>query len=148
MARHSRIGRPLSIEAMAIDTEGRAHSGVVGFHLGRFKLAVTLAAPPSNPALPVSNIAVRISIIGSDVAMTRVSDANGRFEIESLPDATIDIDAHLATSDNHYYADGLVTLCGDTAATVLMRNVKDIVAGVRGTIIDSRTPPCTAVPRR
>ena len=59
-----------------------------------------------------------------------------------------DIDAHLATSDNHYYADGLVTLCGDTAATVLMRNVKDIVAGVRGTIIDSRTPPCTAVPRR
>ena len=148
MARHSRIGRPLSIEAMAIDTEGRTHSGVVGFHLGRFKLAVTLAAPPSNPALPVSNIAVRISIIGSDVAMTRVSDANGRFEIESLPDATIDIDAHLATSDNHYYADGLVTLCGDTAATVLMRNVKDIVAGVRGTIIDSRTPPCTAVPRR
>jgi len=148
MASHSRTGRPLSITATAIDTEGRAHHGVVGFHLGRFKLAVTLAPPPSNPALPTSNVVVRVSIGGSDVAMTRVSDANGRFEIESLPDATVDIDAHIATSDNHYYAQALVTLCGDTAATVVMRNVKDLVAGVRGVSIDPRTPPCASVPRR
>ena len=148
MSKHSRIGRPLSITATAIDTEGRSHYGVASFHLGRFKLAVTLAPPPSNPALAITNIVVRVSIVGSDVAMTRVSDANGRFEIESLPDASIAIDAHVATSGNHYYADSRVTLCGDTAATVVMLNVKDLVAGVRGTIIDSRTPPCASVPRR
>jgi hypothetical protein len=148
MARNSKIGQPLSIAARAIDTAGRAHYGTLGFYLGRFKLAVTLAPPPSNPALPVSNIAVRVSIIGSDVTMTRVSDANGRFEIESLPDATIMIEAHITTSDNYYYANAPVTLCGDTAATVLMLNVKDMVAGVRGVVIDARTSPCAAVPRR
>jgi hypothetical protein len=148
MASHSRIGRALSITATAIDTEGRSHYGIVRFHLGRFKLAVTLAPPPSNPALATSNVVVRVSIGGSDVVMTRVSDANGRFEIESLPDASIDMDAHIATPDNHYYADAVVTLCGDTAATVVMRNVKDLVAGVRGVIIDARTPACASVPRR
>jgi len=91
----------------------------VQFQTGKFKVTVTLAAPPSNPALPISNISVRVSVGGGEAAMKRVSDASGRFEIDSLPDATIHIDAHTAASGTHYYADATITLCGDTSATVL-----------------------------
>jgi hypothetical protein len=120
----------------------------VQFHSGKFKMTVTLAAPPSNPALPVSNITVRVSVGGGEAAMTRVSDASGRFEIDSLPDATIHIDAHTAASGTHYYADAAITLCGDTSATVVLRNLDDIVAGVRGAVVDSGAAACRPSPRR
>jgi len=145
IAQHSG-GRPLWIMASGVDGEGRRHYGDVQFQPGQFKVTITLAPPPSNPALSVSNVPVRVSIAGMDIAIRRVSDANGRFEIESLPDATISIDAHAAASGNHYYANASLTPCGDTSATVLLLNVKDLTAGVRG--IDSRTPVCPPLPRR
>lgn len=147
LAQQATDGRPLWIMASGIDEEGRRHYGDVQFQTGKFKLTVTLAAPPSNPALPVSNVTVRVSVGGADAAMRRVSDASGRFDIESLPDATIDIEAHTIASGNHYYVDATVTLCGDTSATVLLLNIKDIVAGVRGVIVDSGTSACRPLPR-
>jgi hypothetical protein len=146
IAAHSRIGRPISLVARAIDSEGRAHYGDVPFQIGQFKLTVTLAPPPSNPALRVSNVPVRLSVVGTDVAMTRTSDADGRFDIESLPDATLTFDAHVIASGDHYYADATLTLCADRSVTLLMRNVKDVVAGVSA-LIDP-TPRCPPVPRR
>jgi hypothetical protein len=143
-----RTGRLLALAAMAIDTEGRTHYGTVRFQLGRFRLAVRLAAPPSNPALSVANIPIRVSVIGSDIAMNCISDANGRFEMDSLPDATIEFDAHTAAANNHYYLDATVTLCADRSVTLRMRNVEDLVAGVRAVTLDPGSPPCPPVPRR
>jgi hypothetical protein len=148
LAQQSMDGRLLRIMVSGIDAEGRTRYGDVQFQIGNFKVTVTLAAPPSNPALPVSNISVRVSVGGGEAAMKRVSDASGRFEIDSLPDATIHIDAHTAASGTHYYADATITLCGDTSATVLLRNVKDIVAGVRGAVMDSVAATCPPSPRR
>jgi hypothetical protein len=147
LVQQSQNGRALWIMASGIDAQGRRHYGDVQFQMGKFKLTVTLAPPPSNPALPVSNVTVRVSVVGGDAALTRVSDASGRFEIESLPDATINIDAHAIASANHYYADATVALCGDTSATVLLRNVKDIVAGIRSVIVDSGMSACGPLPR-
>ena len=147
LAARSRIGRTLSLAATAVDSEGRFHYGDVRFHLGRFKLAVTLAPPPSNPALPVANIPVRVSVIGSDIVMRRVSDANGRFELESLPDATVAFDAHTIASDVHYYADATLTMCAERSVRLLMRTVDDLVARTPALIIDSGPPACPPVPR-
>jgi hypothetical protein len=123
MAEHVRIGRPLWLD-------------------------VVLAPPPSNPALQVSNIRVRVSVVGTNIALTRTSDAQGRFQIETLPDTTLVFDAHTVASGNHYYLDSTLTMCADRSVTLLMRNVKDIVAGVRGLILDAGTPPCPHIPRR
>jgi hypothetical protein len=148
IAGQSRIGRQLSIVAAAIDSEGRAHYGNVHFQIGQFKLAVMLAPPPSNPALPVSNITVRVSVVGTDAAMRRVSDAHGRFEIESLPDATLVFDAHTVASGIHYYTNAMLTVCTDRSVTLLMLNVKDLVAGIPELIIDAGPPACPPVARR
>jgi len=144
----SENGRPVRLSASAVDPDGQTRYGEVKFQTGRYKLTVTLAAPPSNPALRVSNIPVRVSVGGGDVAIARVSDASGHFEIDLLPDATLHIDAHTTASANHYYADASVTLCGNTSATILLRSVTDIVAGVRGAIVDSSASSCAPTPRR
>jgi hypothetical protein len=148
LEQRSENGRPVRLNASAVDLDGRTRYGEVTFQTGRYKLTVTLAAPPSNPALRVSNIPVRVTVGGGDVAIARVSDASGHFEIDLLPDATLQIDAHTTASADHYYADAFVTLCGNTSATILLRSVTDIVAGVRGAIVDSSASSCAPTPRR
>jgi len=148
IAEQAAIGRPLWLAALAIDTEGRSHYGAIPFQLGQFKLDVVLGAPPSNPALPVANIPVRVSVVGSDVVLRRTSDAHGRFQIEALPDATIVFEGHTVASGIHYYTNASLTLCADRSVTLLMVNVKDLVAGVREVVLDPGTPACPHVPRR
>jgi hypothetical protein len=148
MAGHAGIGRPQWLTVSAIDTEGRSHYGSLPFQIGQFKLDVVLAAPPSNPALPVSNIPVRISVVGTEIALSRTSDAHGRFQIDALPDATLEFDAHVVASGIHYYTNAALTLCADRSVTLLMANVKDLVAGVPALILDPGTAPCPQVSRR
>jgi hypothetical protein len=148
MAGRVRIGRPLWLAVSAVDTEGRFHYGSLPVQIGQFRLTVVLAPPPSNPALEVSNIRVRVSVVGTSIALKRTSDAHGRFQIEALPDATLEFDAHAVASGIHYYVNSTLTLCGDRTVTLLMMNVKDLVAGVRPLILDAGTPPCPHVPRR
>jgi hypothetical protein len=148
IAGHVRIGRPLWLAVSAIDTDGRSHYGSLPFQIGQFKLDVVLAAPPSNPALQVSNIPVRISVVGTEIALIRTSDAHGRFQIAALPDGTLEFDAHTVAAGIHYYANAALTLCADRSVTLLMANVKDLVAGVPALILDAGTPPCPHVSRR
>jgi hypothetical protein len=148
LEQRSEHGRAVRLSASAVDPDGRTRYGEVKFQTGRYKLTVTLAAPPSNPALRVSNIPVRVTVGGGDLAIARVSDASGHFEIDSLPDATLHIDAHTTASASHYYAEASVTLCGNTSATILLRSVTDIVAGVRGKIVDSSASSCAPLRRR
>jgi hypothetical protein len=148
IAQHSADGRAVWIKASGIDGEERTHYGEVRFQTGKYKLTVTLAAPPSNPALTVSHIPVRVSVSGADVVMRRVSDTSGRFEIALLPDAVIDIHAEIVASANYYYAAATVTLCADTSARVFVLNVEDLIAGVRPVIINPATSPCVPTLRR
>ncbi len=148
MLEQVRIGRPLWLAVSAVDTEGRFHYGSLPFQIGQFRLDVGLAPPPSNPALQVAHIAVRISVVGTDIALRRTSDASGRFQIEGLPDGTVKFDAHTVASGIHYYANTTLTLCADRSVTLLMANVKDLVARVPALILDPGTAPCPHVPRR
>ena len=147
IVKHSRIGRALQLSAYGIDAEGRNHYGAVSFQIGLSKLAVTLAPPPSNPALVVSNIPVRVSVMGTDVALSRVSDANGHFEVDALPDATVALNAMTIAAGVYYYGDAALTLCADRSVTLFMLNVKDVVQGVPALTIDPASPPCPPVPR-
>jgi hypothetical protein len=145
IARHSIKRSSMRVVAVAVDAEGRTHSGAVPFQVGRAKLAVTLEAPPSNPSLPVSNITVKVSVMGTDVAVSRVTDADGRFEIDSLPEAMLAFDSVVVVDGRYYYGQEAMPLCGDRSVTLVMRNVADVVKGVRPLRAD---PPCPPVPRR
>jgi hypothetical protein len=148
MAAQIRIGRPLWLAVSAVDTEGRSHYGALPLLIGQFKLDVVLAAPPSNPALQVSNIPVRVSIAGTDVAIKRTSDAHGRFQIDAVPAATLLFEGHTVASGIHYYTNATLTMCADRSVTVVMANVTDLVAGVRGVSLGPGTQACPDVPRR
>jgi hypothetical protein len=148
IVKHSRIGRALQLSAHGIDAEGRTHDGAVSFQIGLSKLAVTLAPPPSNQALVISNIPVRVSVMGTGVALSRVSDANGHFEVDALPDATVALHAMTIAAGVYYYGDAALTLCADRSVTLFMLNVQDVVHGVPALMIDPGLPPCPPVPRR
>jgi hypothetical protein len=136
------------LSAYGIDAEGRNYYGAVSFQIGLSKLAVTLAPPPSNPALVVSNIHVRVSVMGTAVALSRVSDANGHLEVDALPDATVALDAMTIAAGIYYYGAAVVTLCADRSVTLFMLNVKDVVHGVSALTIDPGSPPCPPASRR
>ena len=121
---------PAVLRVGAIDAAGVAHSNVVRFSVGQLGLTLTLAAPPSNPALAVSNIQVSISVLGSDSTLVRTSDAQGRIVIPALPYGTVLVDAETEAAAIYYAVNDTVTLTGDTSATLVLRSAGDLLSGV------------------
>jgi hypothetical protein len=103
------------------------HSGALTV---RVPLSVTLEAPPSNPALPVSNIEVGTSLAGAGMAIQGVSDANGQFEIESLPSGVVDFECVTVFDGGYYYGEGTLVHSGPGSATLILRGVEDVINGV------------------
>ncbi len=125
----------LQVQAM-FDHE--LHQGTIAFRVGQSPLSVTLAPPPSNPALAVSNIEVGVSLIGAGIALQRVSDANGRLEIESLPHGTIGLECVVVVNGRYYYGDAILAHSGPHSATLVLRNVDDLKNGVPPLRVDPR----------
>jgi hypothetical protein len=117
----------LGVEAE--DAKGLSAGNRVGFRIGQSSLTVTLAAPPSNPALPVSNIEVGVSL-SDGVAVQGVSDAAGRFTVDSFPNRTVSLRCETTFQGGYYYGEGTVDLSRPRSVTLVLRNVKDIVNGV------------------
>jgi hypothetical protein len=126
----ARFAETITLRVQAVDAAGFTHANEVRFRVGQFKLLVTLAPPPSNPDLSVSNVEVLVSVIGTGITLSRVSDLQGRFEIESLPDATIGFYCETISGGLYYYGNTTMTVTSDRSVTLVLRHVKDIVAGV------------------
>ena len=114
------------------------HQGTIAFRVGQSPLSVTLAPPPSNPALAVSNIEVGISLIGAGIALQRVSDVKGRLEIESLPHGTIGLECVVVVNGKYYYGDAILVHSGPHSVTLVLRNVDDLKNGVAPLRVDRR----------
>jgi hypothetical protein len=116
--------------AHAEDAAGRTHANEVRFRVGQFRLGVTLSPPPSNPAVPVSNVEVFVSVVGTAIRVRAVSDATGRFEIASLPHGTLAFDSETVAEGKHYYGQATMPHSSDRSVTLVMRHVSDVVKGV------------------
>jgi hypothetical protein len=127
----------IALQVTAEDADGGMHYGLVRFRLGLSRLSVTLLPPPSNTALPVSNIAVGVSLIGAGIAVERVSDREGRFEIDALPHGTIGLDCETVSGGLYYYCGGIMPHWGDQSVILVPLHVSDLRAGV---------PPLTLQP--
>ena len=121
---------PIAIRAQGVDAEGFTHAGTVRFRLGLFRLVGVLTPPPSNPSLAVGNIEMKVTLLGTPVVFTRVSDASGRFEIASVPIGNIGFDSQTSQNGQFYYGQGTLFLTSDRSVSVVMRNVSDVIAGV------------------
>jgi hypothetical protein len=112
------------------DAAGRTHANEVRFRVGQFKLAVTLSPPPSNPGVPVANVEVFVSVVGTAIRIRAVSDATGHFEIASLPHGTLAFDSETAAEGKYYYGQATMPHSSDGSITLVMRQVSDVVKGV------------------
>jgi hypothetical protein len=121
---------PIAIRAQGVDAQGFTHAGTVRFRLGVVRLVGVLTPPPSNTALAVAGIEVRVTLLGTPVVLTRVSDANGRFEIASMPIGNVGFDSQTEQNGQFYYGQGTLFLTSDRSVSLVMRHVSDVIAGV------------------
>ena len=119
----------LNVHAMA-SADDEAHDGRFAFRVGQWPLSVTLEAPPSNPALSVSKIEVGVSLLGAGIAVQRVSDAKGRFDVASFPAGTVAFECVAVSGGKYYYGDATLVHSGPRSITLVLRNVEDLKNGV------------------
>ena len=146
LARHA--GGTITLSVYAQDAAERTHEARVRFRIGRSRLLVTLVPPPSNPALPVANIEVGVSLIGTGIAVQRVSDAQGRFEIEALPHGTLVFGCETVSRGVYYYCGGTMAYWGDQSITLGLLHVTDLVNGVPHVTVQSNAPAAPHVERK
>jgi hypothetical protein len=120
------------------------HYGRIAFRVGQWPLSVRLEAPPSNEALSVANIEVGISMLGAGIAVQRMSDANGRLEVTSLPERTVAFECVVVSGGKYYYGDATLTHSRPRSITLVLRNVEDLkrrgAAAGRQARVDRRGP--------
>ncbi len=117
------------LRVLAIDSEDGMHQGQIAFRVGQSPLSVRLQAPPSNPALSVSDVEVGIALHGG-FAVQRVSDANGRFELDSFPTGTVQFECVVVSNGWYYYGDATLEHAGPESVTLVLRSVEDLKNGV------------------
>ena len=124
IARH--LTETITLRVEAEDTAGGSHAGTVGFRVGQSRLSLILAPPPSNPTLPVSNVAVAVSVVGGGVAIEGRSDARGRVTIESVPHGVIALDCATTVNGRHYYGQATVQHSSPQSITLVLRHSRDV----------------------
>ena len=118
----------LRVHAMASSHE--MHYGTIAFRVGQSPLSGTLVPPPSNPALSVSNVDLGISLIGAGIGLQRVSDANGRFEVEAFPHGSVALDCVVVSDGKYYYGQATLRHSGPREVMLILRHVDDVKNGV------------------
>jgi hypothetical protein len=108
----------------------RVDSNEVRFRVGQSGLVVTLSPPPSNPGLPVSKIAVGVSLVGAGVATEGMSDAKGRFELKSFPHGPVAFECETVSGGFYYYCDAILDHSEQRSVTLVLRHATDLVKGV------------------
>ena len=124
------FGHPIRLRVGAMAGPNERHAGVIAFHVARSPLSVTLAAPPSNPALPVSGVEVGISLLGGGVGLQRVSDAEGRLHVDAVPHGTVALECETVSGGKYYYGRATLTLSGPRSVTLVLRHADDLIKGV------------------
>lgn len=142
------LDETITVRVYAVDAAGLGHADEVRFRVGQSRLVVTLAAPPSNPALRISGVEVGVSIMGAGIAVQRVSDDSGRFEIESFPHGTVAFDAEVKQDGRYYYGDATMAHFGERSVTLVLRHVSDLVNGVPALELGPPTAERPPTPRR
>ena len=136
----------IEISAHAEGEDGRTHGGRTKLHLGRYTLTGALAAPPSNPDLPLAGVAVTLTFmsLGEDIVFQTSTDAAGAFTFDYVPFGPVQLGATI--EDNGQFYNGLTafSMDSDELVTLTMLTTQDVIDGVAGSTF--RTPAEAAPP--
>jgi hypothetical protein len=130
------FGETIVLQVQAMSASDEMHYGRIAFRVGQWPLSVRLEAPPSNGKLSIANIEVGISMLGAGIAVQRISDANGRLEVASLPEGTVAFECVAVSGGKYYYGDATLTHSGPRSITLVLRNVEDLKNGVAPLRVD------------
>ena len=120
------------LEVHAEDAEGLIYNDKVTFRIGKYLLEGVLTQPPSNTSLSVSNLIIKASLLGSEIIVETISDSEGKFVLESLPEGSWVIDVETLDEGVNYWFKDAVTINADLSIIITMRSTEDIIAGVPG----------------
>jgi hypothetical protein len=138
-ALRAQFGETIVLQVQAMSSSDAMHYGKIAFRVGQWPLSVRLEAPPSNGALSVANIEVGISMLGAGIAVQRMSDANGRLEVASLPEGTVAFECVAVSGGKYYYGDATLTHSGPRSITLVLRNIEDLTNRVAPLRVDKPT---------
>jgi hypothetical protein len=125
-----RFGETIFLQVMANGPgEHTLYNARYAFRVGQSPLSVTLAPPLSHSAVPLSNIEVGITLVGSGVAVQRMSDAKGRLTVDSFPHGTVALECVTIANGKYYYGQATLVHSAAGTATLVLRHVDDLKAG-------------------
>lgn len=122
-------GRSLRLSVNGVDALGFTLGEYHSLYLGQHVLNVVLEAPPSNPSLPVAGIEVTYNLMGTDLTLTRTTDAAGAVSFGSVPLGNATLKGMTIDAGLHYHGDAMFFLRQSSLVKVLMAHPKDILAG-------------------
>ena len=113
----------------AEDARGFSYAGSLSFAFGTVDLAGQLVAPPSQPALAVEGIPVRVQI-GEDYIRDLATDAQGAFQLHRVPHGDVTIAA--STEQDGWGYSGLANfwLAQNSRITIRLLGGADLWSGV------------------
>jgi hypothetical protein len=123
-------GRQLVLRVMAVDALGFTLEGSLPIYFGQHLLNVTLLPPPSAPTLPVAGLQVTYRLMGTGLAITRTTDANGTASFGLVPLGNGELDAQSQAGGRYYYGQADFFLNRATLVQTTLTHTDDLVAGV------------------
>ena len=124
-----KLGR-LSLQVSGEDANGTVYTGTRNFHLADYRVRVQLAAPPSNPALPLAGIRLAATILNTDLRFQAESDANGLVVLPDLPRGNLSLSSSATDHGIVHLGQGTAPLSGNSLVTLTLRAPADILANV------------------
>jgi hypothetical protein len=124
-----KLGR-LSLQVSGEDANGTVYTGTRDFHLADYRVRLQLAAPPSNPALPLAGIRLTATILNTDLRFQAESDANGLLVLPDLPRGNLSLSGSVTANGIVHVGQGTVPLSGNSLVTLTLRAPADVLANV------------------
>ena len=122
-------GRSLRLSVNGVDALGFTLGGYHPLYLGQHVLNAVLVAPPSHPSLSVADIEVTYNLMGTDLILTRTTDAAGAVSFGPVPLGNATLKGMTIDSGLHYHGDAMFFLRQSSLVKVLMAHPKDILEG-------------------
>ena len=102
----------ITLTVMGVDSANNVYVGDVSFYLSSNAVAGRLAAPVSSPGMALGGIRVVGRMLNTDIVVSTVTDADGKFKFPDLSNGNLSIAVEHLYKDRYYYGAGIFTLTG------------------------------------
>ncbi len=117
------------VDVIASDARGFSYEAEVAFAPGLYTLNGQLAAPPSQPALPLGDIVLQATF-GDGITKIVTSSSTGAFTLTQVPGGMLNLSGVTTSGGNVYNASAYVAVDGNQNLLVRPLGLTDILAGV------------------